>query len=233
LRETLAIPTAAAIVRLPHGLLGSLVAVVLVIFRRTKDYLAHAITVWDRQGLQDHIEPVALLMGERRADREPKVILSLTLHDGERAIGWLRWRRAWIGGARRKNAVIPDALFGLRFNDEEESYFMLEIDRGEMPVERYKNAQRTYFSKKMLTYYEANRQQRHVHDLGIANFRVLTVTTNRERVERMLAALDAITNGRGSNMFLFTDQTALVATNPLDLEWVSGKREAGSGALTD
>src|SRR5437660_334828 len=50
-----------------------------------------------------------------------------------------------IGGALRKNAVVPDALFGLRFNDEEESYFMLEVDRGEMPVERYANAQRTYF----------------------------------------------------------------------------------------
>jgi hypothetical protein len=71
-----------------------------------------------------------------------------------------------IGGALRKNAIIPDALFGLRFNDKVESFFMLEIDRGEMPVERYKNAQRTYFAKKMLTYYEANRQQRHVHDLG-------------------------------------------------------------------
>jgi DNA-binding MarR family transcriptional regulator len=131
-----------------------------------------------------------------------------------------------IGGVLRKNAVIPDALFGLRFNEAEESYFMLEIDRGEMPVERYKNAQRTYFSKKMLTYYEANRQQRHVHDLGLKNFRVLTVTTTPDRVERMLAALDAITEGRGSNMFLFTDVGQLTASNPLDLEWRSGKREA-------
>jgi DNA-binding MarR family transcriptional regulator len=130
-----------------------------------------------------------------------------------------------INGALRKNAVIPDALFGLRFNEDEESYFMLEIDRGEMPVERYKNTVRTYFSKKMLTYYEANRQQRHVHDLGLKNFRVLTVTTTKERVERMLAALDAITEGRGSNMFLFADQATLTAGNPLDLEWVSGKRE--------
>ena len=78
----------------------------------------------------------------------------------------------------------------------------------------------------MLTYYEANRQQRHVHDLGIANFRVLTVTTTGERVERMLAALNGITEGRGSNMFLFTDVQRLAASNPLDLEWVSGKREA-------
>src|ERR1700680_3901185 len=131
-----------------------------------------------------------------------------------------------MGGVLRKNAVIPDALFGLRFNEDEESYFMLEIDRGEMPVERYKNAKRTYFAKKMLTYYEANRQQRHVHDLGIANFSVLTVTTKATRVEQMLDALNGITNGRGSNMFLFADQAAFMASNPLELEWVSGKREA-------
>ena len=29
----------------------------------------------------------------------------------------------------------------------------------------------------------------------------------------------------GSNIFLFTDQAAITGSNPLDLEWVSGKRE--------
>jgi hypothetical protein len=42
----------------------------------------------------------------------------------------------------------------------------------------------------------------------------------------MLGALDRITGGRGSNMFLFTDRATLTASNPLDLEWLSGKREA-------
>jgi hypothetical protein len=130
-----------------------------------------------------------------------------------------------IGGVLKKNAVVPDALFGLRFNDAKENYFMLEVDRGEMPVERYRNTQRTYFSKKMLTYYEANRQQRHMHDLGIENFRVLTVTTDRPRIEKMLIALDAITNGKGSNVFLFSDRATLAASDPLAVEWVSGKRE--------
>jgi DNA-binding transcriptional ArsR family regulator len=125
----------------------------------------------------------------------------------------------------RKNAIIPDALFGLRFNDGQHRYFMLEVDRGEMPVERYSNTQRTYFSRKMLTYYEASRQQRHLHDLGLENFRVLTVTTSARRVERMLEALDAMTGGKGSNLFLFTDQTTLAARNPLDVGWMSGKRE--------
>ena len=136
-----------------------------------------------------------------------------------------------LGGALKKNAVVPDALFGLRFNDETESYFMLEVDRGEMPIERYKNMQRTYFAKKMLTYYEANRQQRHVHDLGIENFRVLTVTTDMARIEKMLEALNAITDGRGSNMFLFVDQVTLAAGNPIEMQWVSGK--GASVRITD
>jgi hypothetical protein len=41
----------------------------------------------------------------------------------------------------------------------------------------------------------------------------------------MLAALNAITGGRGSNIFLFTDQMSLAASNPVDLAWLSGKRE--------
>jgi hypothetical protein len=113
--------------------------------------------------------------------------------------------------------VFPDALFGLQMDDEAERYFMLEIDRGEMPVERYKNLNGTYFAKKMLTYYEANRQQRHVHHLGIDNFRLLAVTTTPQRIERMLTALKGITDGKGSNMFVFTDETKLAASNPLDI----------------
>jgi DNA-binding transcriptional ArsR family regulator len=136
-----------------------------------------------------------------------------------------------IGGALKKNAVVPDALFGLRFNDETESYFMLEVDRGEMPIERYKNMQRTYFAKKMLTYYEANRQRRHVYDLGIENFRVLTVTTDTTRIEKMLEALNTITDGRGSNMFLFVDQVTLATGNPMEMQWVSGK--GASVRITD
>src|ERR1043166_2334124 len=129
-----------------------------------------------------------------------------------------------INGSLRKNGVVPDALFGLQFADHS-SFFMLEIDRGEMPIERYRNTYRTYFAKKMMTYYEASRQQRQIHDLGLENFRVLTVTTTPARVEKMLNALRTITDGRGSNMFLFADETKLAADHPLNIEWVSGKGE--------
>ncbi len=136
-----------------------------------------------------------------------------------------------VGGVLKKNSVVPDALFGLRMNDEKENFFMVEIDRGEMPVERFKNTQRTYFSKKMLTYYEASRQRRHVYDLGIENFRVLTVTTTKKRIEKMLDALDVVTSGKGSNIFLFIDQASLAASNPLVVKWVGGK--GGSVRITD
>ncbi len=130
-----------------------------------------------------------------------------------------------LDGVFKRNAAKPDALFGLRFNDEEESYFLLEIDRGEMPVERYQDLYRTYYAKKMLTYYEASRQQRYIHDLGVNNVRIATVTTTPERVAQMLEALKRITEDRGSSMFLFTDDLTLAASNPLDIEWVSGKGE--------
>ncbi len=30
---------------------------------------------------------------------------------------------------------------------------------------------------------------------------------------------------KGASMFLFTDEAALAASNPLEVEWISGKRE--------
>jgi DNA-binding transcriptional ArsR family regulator len=129
-----------------------------------------------------------------------------------------------IDGALKEHSVDPDELFGLRFAQTgQESYFMFERDRGEMPVTRYKSKEQTYYAKKMLIYHEANRKGVHSRDLGIPNFRVLTVTTTAGRVEQMMAAQKEITNGKGSNVFLFTDEATFVASNPLDIEWVSGK----------
>lgn len=123
-------------------------------------------------------------------------------------------------------SVDPDELFGLRFlATEEESYFMFERDRGEMPVQRRSRKDQTYFAKKMLIYYEANRVGEHVRGFGIPNFRVATVTTRPERVEQMIEAQKEITGGRGSNMFLFIDDASLTQSNPLDALWTTGKGE--------
>jgi len=129
-----------------------------------------------------------------------------------------------IGGVHQILSVDPDELFGLRFSGAKKaSYFMFERDRGEMPVHRRKSKDQTYFAKKMLTYHEANRVGEHVRELGIANFRVATVTTTPERVEQMIEAQKEMTDGRGSNMFLFIDDASLLTSNPLDALWTTGK----------
>jgi hypothetical protein len=100
---------------------------------------------------------------------------------------------------------------------------MFERDRSEMPIHRRKGKDQTYYAKKMLTYYEANRVGEHVQELGIPNFRVATVTTTPQRVEQMIAAQKEMTDGRGSNLFLFIDDANLLKSNPLDASWITGK----------
>jgi DNA-binding transcriptional ArsR family regulator len=131
-----------------------------------------------------------------------------------------------IDGDLKQQSVDPDELFGLRFvHARHDSYFMFECDRGEMPIVRHKSKEQTYYARKMLIYHQANRQGVHSRDLGIPNFRIATVTTTAGRVEQMIAAQREITNGKGSNMFLFTDEATFAAGNPLHIEWRSGKGE--------
>jgi hypothetical protein len=128
------------------------------------------------------------------------------------------------GGVFKTASVIPDGLFGLAFADGTASYFMLEIDRGTMPVVR-KGTNRTSFARKLQVYYEGWKQKRHEEQLGIRQFRVLTVTMSPMRVQSMVAAVQALSGGAGSNVFLFADAGALEERSPLDLEWISGKGE--------
>ena len=146
-----------------------------------------------------------------KTTRDRRVRLSAKVHTDH---GW------------RVLSVDPDEVFGLRFfAEEEESYFMFERDRGEMPVERHSRKDQTYFAKKMLIYYEANRAGEHLREFGIPNFRVATVTTTPQRVEQMIEAQKEISGGRGSNIFLFIDDASLAGANPLDARWFSGKGE--------
>jgi hypothetical protein len=129
-----------------------------------------------------------------------------------------------IDGAHQLLSVDPDELFGLRFPATgKASYFMLERDRGEMPVHRRKSKDQTYYAKKMLAYHEANRVGEHVQELGLPSFRVLTVTPSRARVEQMIEAQKEMTDGRGSNLFLFTDDHKLIDSDPLAATWTTGK----------
>jgi Replication-relaxation len=136
-------------------------------------------------------------------------------------------------GRRHKLSVIPDGLFALEFGDDilapvERANYFLELDRETMPVMRKsksldKHNRQTSILSKLLTYHRAWRERQHVERFGWENFRVLTVTTSDTRVASMIEAVKAVTEGRGSSLFLFATQNALTTSDILDVEWTSGK----------
>jgi Replication-relaxation len=147
----------------------------------------------------------------------------------------LKWTAAVPDGrgGEAPASLVSDDLFALMFGDGTASYFLVEIDRGQMPVRRHagsrsevvngKRRLRTYYKHKLASYYHGWRQRRHVEQFGIEQIRVLTVTTSQKRIETMLDALSDVTKGKGSELFLFIDEERLRSTNPLDAEWITGK----------
>ena len=131
------------------------------------------------------------------------------------------------GGKPSRLGVEPDKVFGLRFEGEPEgrnlAFFFLEADRGTMPVMR-KGLAQTSFLRKLLAYQETWRQGIHRTHLGIPNFRVLTVTTDRVRVGNLVEACRSL--GGGSRLFLFIDSTEFGNMNILTSEWMNGRAES-------
>jgi hypothetical protein len=122
------------------------------------------------------------------------------------------------------SSVIADGLFGLAFPDGTAAYFLLEIDRGSMPVVRSRFDQ-TSFKRKLKIYWEAWKAGRHVTHFGVNQIRVLTVTESRARLDHMIDAINEITEGKGSNFFLFAEKSRFNKLSPLDVQWTSGKGE--------
>jgi hypothetical protein len=121
-----------------------------------------------------------------------------------------------------KCAVIPDRVFGLEFSGQRCWYF-LEADRATMPVTRGKLNQTSFF-KKLLAYETTWTQNIHRRDFGIQRFRVLTVTTNLERVQGMIEACRRLKKGRG--LFLFTDTKTLQAQDDFfSLQWQTARND--------
>jgi Replication-relaxation len=158
-------------------------------------------------------EIIASAPEETRAAREP-----------------LRWIVRPERGRNEIWSVVPDGLFALSFADGTASYFLLEIDRGTIPIVRNTLDHRS-IARKLATYYEGWRIGRHVQQFGVKQMRVLVVTESAERVRNMLSAIGQITGGKGSNFFMLVDKPTFDAGNPLEIEWTSGKRVGAK--LTD
>lgn len=125
--------------------------------------------------------------------------------------------------------IVPDLVFGLRLADGSRRCFLVEIDRGTMPVTRSNPAQ-TSFERKMRAYLHAHAARLHQRHFGWKAFRVLTVTTDSTRQESMQEALGKlhVPNSAGPTLFFFATRDELGQSDPLLHNWRDGAGRAVS-----
>ncbi|WFU37168.1 replication-relaxation family protein [Bradyrhizobium brasilense] len=120
-------------------------------------------------------------------------------------------------------AVIPDLVFGLMFPDGSRRCFMVEIDRGTMPISRTDIAQSS-LERKMRAYLTVHAEGRHTQQFGWKTFRVLVVTTDEQRLRSMLGTLQRLHVGErpGAALFFFALRDQLRISGPFAHVWHDG-----------
>jgi len=121
-------------------------------------------------------------------------------------------------------AVVPDIVFGLAFPDGSRHCFMVEIDRGTMPILR-KDFMQTSFERKMRAYLTAHAAKQHERQFGWNTFRVLTITTDHHRSHSMKEALRQmhVPHSMGTSLFLFATRDELRTSDPITHAWKDAK----------
>jgi Replication-relaxation len=183
-------------------------------------YLSHTVAVAD---FMISVE-LACRPGGMEIIREREILAAAprATQSAREPLRWIAHRTA--NGRRETLSLVPDALFGLRFPDDTGTFFLLEIDRGTIPIARSGVSHRSIV-RKLTTYIEGWRANRPVQQFGLKNLRALFVTSSPARMEHMLAAVDTITAGKGSGFLLFGHARALAQQDPLTFTWTNGRRE--------
>jgi hypothetical protein len=127
------------------------------------------------------------------------------------------------GGIVCEISVVPDLSFGLRFADGTRRCFLVEVDRGTMPISR-SNIRQTSFERKIRAYLAAHAERLHERHFGWKTFRVLAVLNDRERIRSILKVCRTISSPAtpGLRLFLFALASELRATDPLAYFWYDG-----------
>jgi DNA-binding Lrp family transcriptional regulator len=127
------------------------------------------------------------------------------------------------GGTVHEIGVVPDFVFGLLFSDGSRRCFVVEIDRGTMPIARH-DIRQTSLERKMRGYLTAHAAKQHERRFGWKTFRVLTVTTDAHRTRSALEALRGlrVVHSPGPSLFLFAARSELFGTDPLSHLWQDG-----------
>jgi DNA-binding Lrp family transcriptional regulator len=126
-------------------------------------------------------------------------------------------------GALHDIGLVADLVFGLMLPDGSRRCFMVEIDRGTMPVVR-SDIRQTSFERKMRAYLTAHAAKQHERHFGWKTFRVLTITTDHHRTHSMKEALRQlhVPHSMGASLFLFATRDELRTSDPLAHTWSDG-----------
>jgi DNA-binding Lrp family transcriptional regulator len=126
-------------------------------------------------------------------------------------------------GVIRDVGLVPDLAFGLHLPDGSRRCFMVEIDRGTMPIVRSDFSQ-TSFERKLRAYLTAYAARMHERHFGWKTFRVLTVTTDQYRMQSMKEALRRLRVPRvaGATLFYFATRNDIRISDPLTHRWQNG-----------
>ena len=157
---------------------------------------------------------------------DPDQLLAAAPEETQRARSPWSWRvKAQHKGAMREIGLLPDYVFALMLPDGRRRPFIVEIDRGTMPVERT-TLELSSMLRKFLAYEGGRKQDLHTSRFGWRNFRVLVVTSSEERAETMRALIGRTPALNNSPLFLFANHETLMKSDILGTTWTaaSGKR---------
>lgn len=126
-------------------------------------------------------------------------------------------------GALHDIGIVPDLAFGLMLPDGSRRYFVVEIDRGTMPIRR-SDVTQTSFERKMRAYLTAHAAKQHEKHFGWNTFRELTITTDHHRTQSMKEVLRAlrVPHSLGAQLFIFATRNELRVSDPLTHTWHDG-----------
>lgn len=123
---------------------------------------------------------------------------------------------------RHTIGVEPDYAFSLVLpKQRRRAVFLVEIDRGTMPIER-SDLKQTSIIRKILAYQALWQAKLHQSRFGCRNFRVLIVATNAERIENMRMVMAGYGQLKGPSLFLLANRQSLYSDDVLAYDWVDG-----------
>jgi hypothetical protein len=150
---------------------------------------------------------------------EPKQLLETAPAETQRRDRPWTWRsKVHYNHTTIELGVAPDYPFAILDPDGRFRAFLVECDRGTMPVDR-SNLMQTSLKRKFLAYAAARRTNLLQEHFGWKAFRVLLITTNRQRADNALQTIRECVHEHLRGLFLIADRQSLAPADFISFSW--------------